>query len=215
MIWFCFQLASLLITLATPHHRTFEVEVAYLTSLLAFELLWLAQRRLPALNLLATLTFSALLGCTTMIFLMGGGAVSLGLCWPALALRWEDSSLIRSRGALIGSFAVLAWSSLQGHSAWYFFLPVLLTLWQFQPNRIARFCNTAALAWTVGALAEALCVNGPEQEAMLRTGVLLVLPQIGLRVLNGRSAKGDGCSCSSITPACSTEPFIPHRPPSP
>jgi len=109
MIWICLHAACLLIALATPHHRTFQVELVYLSLLLAFELLWLAQRRLPALNLLATLTFSALLGCTSMIYLMGGGAASLGLCWPALALRWEDDNPGRSRGVLIGCFAALAW----------------------------------------------------------------------------------------------------------
>ena len=180
MIWFTLQLACLLITLATPHHRTFQVETVYLTLLLAFELLWLTQRRLPALNLLATLTFSTLLGCTTTIFLMGGGAFSLGLCWPALALRWEDDHPTWSRWAVIGCFAALAWGTSQ--QPWFAFVPVLLTLWQFKPNRIARLCNTAALAWTVGALAEVYGAADPE--ATLRAGLLMVLLQIGLRWVN-------------------------------
>ena len=179
MIWICLQVVCLLIIQATPHHHTFGVEKIYLTLLLGFELLWLAQRRLPTLNLLATLSFSALLGCTTMIVLTNGG-VPLSLCWPALALRWEDDHPTQSRWALIGCFAALAWGTSQ--QPWFAFVPVLLTLWQFKPNRIARLCNTAALAWTLAALAEVYGASDPE--ATLRTGLLLVLLQIGLRWVN-------------------------------
>lgn len=180
MIWLCLQIACLLLTLATPHHHTFGVELIYLTLLLGFELLWLTQRRLPALNLLATLTFSSLLGCTSMIVLTNGAATGLGLCWPALALRWEENYPTRSRWILIVSFAALAWNTAQ--QPWLALVPVLLTLGQFRPHRIARFCNTASLAWTVGALAEVYGASDPE--ATLRAGLLMVLLQIGLRWVN-------------------------------
>lgn len=173
---------------SAPHPRTHESELILLMASLGFDLVWLLQRRLPEYRTAATLLFSLVIGATSAVFLLGGSLVSLAFLWPSLMLRLEDHPVTPRRAALIACILAMAMLA-RDHSLDFFpFGPVLLSLLQFRSGRLAAWANTAALAWLVGPLLEAGYFPGvPAPAQLVRTAVLMTLPQLGLRRLNRES----------------------------
>lgn len=187
MIWLLLRLSLIGLVLASPHQRTQPAELMFLCGLLSFDLLWVIQRRAPALRTVAALVFSALAGMTVLVFVIGGSLVSLGFFWPSLMLRLEDRPYAEQRLALVAlQIALMVTAPLAEFpfADGLRMVPVFFSLLQIGSGRISRWANLGSLVWMLTVLVTAQLFSGETAALLARSTLLLGLPQLGLRVLN-------------------------------
>ena len=188
MIWLLLRLTLFGVVLAAPHPRTQEAELSYLMGLTLFDLLWLLQRRLPELRMIASLVFTLILGATSLIYLVGGSLVSLAFFWPSLMLRLENCSPGQQRlGLILLQVALVVTAPVSDFPLEESLRlpPVLFSLLQLRPGRISSWANAGTLLWMLGMLVPAYLFSADlTATALARNLLLLSLPQLALKSLN-------------------------------
>lgn len=198
MSWILLQILAVLAFLwHSPREDWWLLNWIHPSALLAFHLIWLGRCKFQELRILGSVFFSSLVGLTTLMCLCNGPLWALGLFWPALIHRMENSRDQQRLLLVLLQFGLALASPGQTHCLFLNIGLAMASLPQVLDTRPARWANTAALTLCSGPLLEALffppnmafpqLAGDPTQVA--RAILLLSLPQMGLRMLGGESGR--------------------------